>query len=222
MSCGPHLRLPVTQLAGRLGAMWRCGCDVQNAGCVPLFHRWVESAWQLRNSKRLFGSLSSCRSPTSNVVFWTSGNVSLFFFPLVVTTQFNGRYGGGPPRFGGNRGGGGGKFGNPGDRLRKKQWNLDELPKFEKNFYQQHPDVARRSMVWWRHCCVTVLKMCFPRRRYTCWELRNRQQPLVLTCSHVSILAARGRTIQKGQSHHSQRQRMSKPHHQVSRSRLPL
>ncbi|XP_075888636.1 putative ATP-dependent RNA helicase DDX5 isoform X2 [Nelusetta ayraudi] len=55
-------------------------------------------------------------------------------------------YGGGPPRFGGNRGGGGGKFGNPGDRLRKKQWNLDELPKFEKNFYQQHPDVARRSM----------------------------------------------------------------------------
>ncbi|KAM8724411.1 putative ATP-dependent RNA helicase DDX5 isoform 1-T1 [Acanthopagrus schlegelii] len=58
-------------------------------------------------------------------------------------------YGGGPPRFGGNRGGGGGgggKFGNPGERLRKKQWNLDELPKFEKNFYQQHPDVTRRSM----------------------------------------------------------------------------
>ncbi|XP_005738052.1 putative ATP-dependent RNA helicase DDX5 isoform X1 [Pundamilia nyererei] len=56
-------------------------------------------------------------------------------------------YGGGPPRFGGSRGGGGGggKFGNPGDRLRKKHWNLDELPKFEKNFYQQHPDVARRS-----------------------------------------------------------------------------
>ncbi|XP_026180870.1 putative ATP-dependent RNA helicase DDX5 isoform X1 [Mastacembelus armatus] len=54
-------------------------------------------------------------------------------------------YGGGPPRFGGNRGGGGGKFGNPGDRLRKKHWNLDELPKFEKNFYQQHPDVAHRA-----------------------------------------------------------------------------
>ncbi|XP_041867457.1 probable ATP-dependent RNA helicase DDX5 isoform X1 [Melanotaenia boesemani] len=56
-------------------------------------------------------------------------------------------YGGGAPRFGGSRGGGGGggKFGNPGDRLRKKHWNLDELPKFEKNFYQQHPDVARRS-----------------------------------------------------------------------------
>ncbi|XP_013872903.1 probable ATP-dependent RNA helicase DDX5 [Austrofundulus limnaeus] len=57
-------------------------------------------------------------------------------------------YGGGPPRFGGSRsgaGGGGGKFGNPGDRLRKKHWNLDELPKFEKNFYQQHADVSHRS-----------------------------------------------------------------------------
>ncbi|KAM9745611.1 putative ATP-dependent RNA helicase DDX5 isoform 1-T1 [Menidia menidia] len=53
-------------------------------------------------------------------------------------------YGGGP-RFGGGRGGGGGKFGNPGERLRKKHWNLDELPKFEKNFYQEHPDVTRRS-----------------------------------------------------------------------------
>ncbi|XP_037112147.1 probable ATP-dependent RNA helicase DDX5 isoform X1 [Syngnathus acus] len=60
-------------------------------------------------------------------------------------------YGGGPHRFGGSRGGGGGggggpKFGNPGDRLRKKHWNLDELPKFEKNFYQEHPDVSRRPL----------------------------------------------------------------------------
>uniref|UniRef100_A0A8C5DWA2 RNA helicase n=1 Tax=Gouania willdenowi TaxID=441366 RepID=A0A8C5DWA2_GOUWI len=46
---------------------------------------------------------------------------------------------------GGGGGGGGSKFGNPGERLRKKHWNLDELPKFEKNFYQQHPDVSRRS-----------------------------------------------------------------------------
>uniref|UniRef100_A0A8C6TWD6 RNA helicase n=1 Tax=Neogobius melanostomus TaxID=47308 RepID=A0A8C6TWD6_9GOBI len=56
-------------------------------------------------------------------------------------------YGGGPPRFsggaGGNRGGPPmGKFGNPGERLRKKHWNLDELPKFQKNFYQEHPDVT--------------------------------------------------------------------------------
>uniref|UniRef100_A0A9J8D5R8 RNA helicase n=1 Tax=Cyprinus carpio carpio TaxID=630221 RepID=A0A9J8D5R8_CYPCA len=56
-------------------------------------------------------------------------------------------YSSGPPRFGGSRGGPpqGKKFGNPGDRLRKKHWNLDELPKFEKNFYQEHPDVARRT-----------------------------------------------------------------------------
>ncbi|XP_076027196.1 putative ATP-dependent RNA helicase DDX5 [Genypterus blacodes] len=62
-------------------------------------------------------------------------------------------YGGGPPRFGGGGGGGGGgnrggpppgKFGNPGERLRKKHWNLDELPKFQKNFYQEHLDVTHR------------------------------------------------------------------------------
>uniref|UniRef100_A0AAZ3RXX1 RNA helicase n=1 Tax=Oncorhynchus tshawytscha TaxID=74940 RepID=A0AAZ3RXX1_ONCTS len=56
---------------------------------------------------------------------------------------------GAAPRFGGGGGGsrGGppqGKFGNPGERLRKKHWNMDELPKFEKNFYQEHPDVTRR------------------------------------------------------------------------------
>uniref|UniRef100_A0A3B3DBB6 RNA helicase n=1 Tax=Oryzias melastigma TaxID=30732 RepID=A0A3B3DBB6_ORYME len=60
---------------------------------------------------------------------------------------------GGPPRFGGGGGGGGGnrggppgKFGNPGERLRKKHWNLDELPKFQKNFYQEHPDVTHRPI----------------------------------------------------------------------------
>ncbi|XP_035762222.1 probable ATP-dependent RNA helicase DDX5 [Neolamprologus brichardi] len=60
-------------------------------------------------------------------------------------------FGGKPPRFGGGGGGnrGGpppGKFGNPGERLRKKHWNLDELPKFQKNFYQEHPDVTRRPL----------------------------------------------------------------------------
>lgn len=39
------------------------------------------------------------------------------------------------------------KFGNPGERLRKKRWNLDELPKFEKNFYTEHPEVQRMSQV---------------------------------------------------------------------------
>ncbi|XP_077574173.1 putative ATP-dependent RNA helicase DDX5 [Stigmatopora nigra] len=60
-------------------------------------------------------------------------------------------YGGGPPRYGGGRGGGRGgppppKFGNPGERLRKPHWNLDTLPKFQKNFYQEHPDVTRRPI----------------------------------------------------------------------------
>ncbi|XP_068118959.1 probable ATP-dependent RNA helicase DDX5 isoform X2 [Hyperolius riggenbachi] len=53
---------------------------------------------------------------------------------------------GGAPRFGGNRSGGSsGKYGNPGERLVKKKWNLETLPKFEKNFYQESPDAARRT-----------------------------------------------------------------------------
>ncbi|XP_075888332.1 putative ATP-dependent RNA helicase DDX17 [Nelusetta ayraudi] len=53
----------------------------------------------------------------------------------------------GSPRFGSSRGGppGGRKFGNPGDRLRKKKWDLDELPKFEKNFYNEHSELQRMS-----------------------------------------------------------------------------
>ncbi|XP_005735867.1 probable ATP-dependent RNA helicase DDX17 [Pundamilia nyererei] len=50
------------------------------------------------------------------------------------------------PRFGPMSGRGGPppmKFGNPGERLRKKRWNLDELPKFEKNFYTEHLEVQR-------------------------------------------------------------------------------
>ncbi|XP_069823374.1 probable ATP-dependent RNA helicase DDX17 isoform X1 [Dendropsophus ebraccatus] len=49
-----------------------------------------------------------------------------------------------------DRGGAGGsrfpKFGNPGERLRKKRWDLNELPKFEKNFYSEHPEVAHMTM----------------------------------------------------------------------------
>ncbi|XP_042360263.1 probable ATP-dependent RNA helicase DDX17 [Plectropomus leopardus] len=53
----------------------------------------------------------------------------------------------GSPRFGSSRGGPppGRKFGNPGERLRKKRWDLDELPKFEKNFYTEHAEVQRMS-----------------------------------------------------------------------------
>uniref|UniRef100_A0A8B9RFJ2 RNA helicase n=1 Tax=Astyanax mexicanus TaxID=7994 RepID=A0A8B9RFJ2_ASTMX len=56
-------------------------------------------------------------------------------------------YGSSGPRFGSGRSGPPtSKFGNPGERLRKRHWNLDELPKFEKNFYKEHPDITRRSM----------------------------------------------------------------------------
>lgn len=54
------------------------------------------------------------------------------------------------PRFGPMSGRGGPppmKFGNPGERLRKKRWNLDELPKFEKNFYTEHLEVQRVNQV---------------------------------------------------------------------------
>ncbi|XP_078286469.1 putative ATP-dependent RNA helicase DDX17 isoform X1 [Rhinoraja longicauda] len=50
--------------------------------------------------------------------------------------------GGNGPRFGGSSSMGK-KFGQPGERLRKKKWDLDELPKFEKNFYVEHPEVVR-------------------------------------------------------------------------------
>ncbi|CAG5126775.1 unnamed protein product, partial [Candidula unifasciata] len=37
------------------------------------------------------------------------------------------------------------KGSEPGQNLRKPKWDLSKLPKFEKNFYHEHPDVARRS-----------------------------------------------------------------------------
>ncbi|KAF4080109.1 hypothetical protein AMELA_G00166700 [Ameiurus melas] len=50
------------------------------------------------------------------------------------------------PRFGSSRGGPPPKkFGNPGERLRKKKWDLSELPKFEKNFYNEHPEIQRMN-----------------------------------------------------------------------------
>ncbi|XP_040003437.1 probable ATP-dependent RNA helicase DDX17 [Xiphias gladius] len=59
------------------------------------------------------------------------------------------------PRFGATSGRSGPapmKFGNPGERLRKKRWNLDELPKFEKNFYAEHPEVQRISQYEMDEC----------------------------------------------------------------------
>lgn len=58
---------------------------------------------------------------------------------------YGGGYGGG--RGGGRGGGGGGKFkdNQAGASLRKPRWNMDSLPRFEKNFYREHPNVQARS-----------------------------------------------------------------------------
>ncbi|KAI2868343.1 hypothetical protein CBS147343_4134 [Aspergillus niger] len=63
-----------------------------------------------------------------------------------------GGYGGGGYGGGGYGGRGGGAGGAGGDRmsnlgagLKKQEWDLDSLPKFEKSFYKEHADVAERS-----------------------------------------------------------------------------
>ncbi|KAJ5776861.1 hypothetical protein N7520_000107 [Penicillium odoratum] len=53
-----------------------------------------------------------------------------------------GGYGGGGGGFGGQ---GGDRMGNLGDNLKKQDWDMDTLPKFEKSFYKEHPDVTARS-----------------------------------------------------------------------------
>lgn len=131
------------------------------------------------------------------------------------------RYGGGPPRFGGGGGSRGGppmgKFGNPGERLRKKHWNLDELPKFQKNFYQEHPDTSHRPLVRPAHCC-SALQMLFPvifswlskvEHKAVCTQL---VLSLVYICVHtsysfpaISYVLARGWTIPAEQRSNGQR-----------------
>uniref|UniRef100_UPI00398F7265 probable ATP-dependent RNA helicase DDX5 n=1 Tax=Pristiophorus japonicus TaxID=55135 RepID=UPI00398F7265 len=59
-----------------------------------------------------------------------------------------GGFGSSGPRFGGSRNAPppGRKFGQPGEKLRKRKWDMEELPKFEKNFYVEHMDVVNRTM----------------------------------------------------------------------------
>ncbi|KAK7681145.1 ATP-dependent RNA helicase dbp2 [Cerrena zonata] len=60
---------------------------------------------------------------------------------------FRGGRGGGRGGFGGGfRGGrGGGSRFDERVELSTPEWDIDSLPKFEKNFYEEHPDVATRS-----------------------------------------------------------------------------
>lgn len=56
-------------------------------------------------------------------------------------------YGGGASYGGGNYGGGGGgdKMSNLGAGLKTQQWDLATMPKFEKSFYKEDPQVTNRS-----------------------------------------------------------------------------
>lgn len=207
----------LTLLASRRVAMWRLECGYK----MPAVFHCSSAGW------KVYGSYKFSE--------WRSWNVFVRFkllssslkWPFWVEPDFKNHgficsYGGGP-RFGGNRGGGGGKFGNPGDRLRKKQWNLDELPKFEKNFYQQHPDVARRSMVrsrLVRQCYATLTEMC------SFLHVSVMQSVIMTELAAFFFfflqLSARGWTVQKGKNHYSQGKRMPKPHHKVSRGQLSM
>lgn len=79
------------------------------------------------------------------------------------------------------------KFGNPGERLRKKKWDLDELPKFEKNFYNEHPELQRMTQVHtntiYKHvlrrmlsivCLLSLLILCC--LQYDIDEFRRRKE----------------------------------------------
>ncbi|KAI5308723.1 ATP-dependent RNA helicase dbp2 [Ascosphaera atra] len=55
-----------------------------------------------------------------------------------------GSYGGGGYG-GGGYGGGADRMSNLGATLKNQEWDIDTLPKFEKSFYKEHPDVTNRS-----------------------------------------------------------------------------
>ncbi|KAL1301813.1 hypothetical protein AAFC00_006001 [Neodothiora populina] len=54
-----------------------------------------------------------------------------------------GGYGGGQGGYGGGQGGD--RMGQLGSGLKTQEWDLATMPKFEKSFYKEHPDVAARS-----------------------------------------------------------------------------
>ncbi|KAJ5915917.1 hypothetical protein N7454_010824 [Penicillium verhagenii] len=60
---------------------------------------------------------------------------------------YGGGYGGGGRGggFGGGAGAGGDRMSNLGAGLKKQDWDIDTMPKFEKSFYKEHPDVSARS-----------------------------------------------------------------------------
>ena len=84
-------------------------------------------------------------TPTSNA---NENNAPHCFKCIFIWVQ---RFGGrGGSRFSDRFGGGGGMRGKSsglGDRLHKPRWDLERLPKFEKNFYHEHPLTSGRPDV---------------------------------------------------------------------------
>ncbi|KAG8176233.1 hypothetical protein JTE90_021337, partial [Oedothorax gibbosus] len=126
-------------------------------------------------------------------------------------------YGGGGRR-GSGGGGGGGRFGGrgslkgkqPGDRLRKPRWDMSKLMPFEKNFYREHPNVARRSPQeveeYRKHFDITLKgsnipkpiinfdEGCFPDYVMDAVQQQNYQQPTAIQAQSWPI-ALSGRNL---------------------------
>ncbi|KAJ5529600.1 RNA helicase (Dbp) [Penicillium freii] len=56
-----------------------------------------------------------------------------------------GGYGGGGGGYGGGGAAGGDRMNNLGAGLKTQDWDINTMPKFEKSFYKEHPDVTARS-----------------------------------------------------------------------------
>ncbi|KAJ5607934.1 hypothetical protein N7537_004553 [Penicillium hordei] len=56
-----------------------------------------------------------------------------------------GGYGGGGGGYGGGGAAGGDRMNNLGAGLKTQDWDINTMPKFEKSFYKEHPDVTERS-----------------------------------------------------------------------------
>lgn len=82
-------------------------------------------------------------------------------------SSFRGGGGDGPMRFSG--GGGGKDFNTMGNKLGVINWDLSQLPVFEKNFYIEHPAVTKRTdqhaEEWRRSKGITVIGKGVPKVR---------------------------------------------------------
>ena len=88
---------------------------------------------------------------------WLTYLLQRINFYFHISNRFGGRSDGGRSFGDRDRGGRGGmsdrgrpsslKGTQPGQGLKKPRWDIHKLPKFEKNFYREHPAVTRRNHV---------------------------------------------------------------------------